>query len=406
MNTKHSKSLFVLVLLSLFTIFLFFFKIPGKNFVFIPKRNKDLTLVSKAIDTIRAFYVESISNQKLIDSAISGMVSSLDDHSCFIPPDSYEESEIEATGNFAGIGVEITMDKNEIMIVSPIADSPAELAQLKPYDKIIKINNIETKNMTLSEITKKLRGTPGSNINLTIKRNENSFNISLTRDIILINTIKKTTIFDDNIGYIKITKFQENTYKKLTETLDILLEKNIKKLIIDLRNNPGGLLDAAINIAELFLDEKTIIVKTKGKTPAQNETYISHKTSKYNNLDIAILINNGSASASEVFTGALKDANKAKIFGEKSFGKGSIQTVFPIALNTSLMITTGKYFTPKDQVIDKKGIMPDIIIKNSENFMDLCEYNPDSNNNKFLERNSSEIKDIQLKTAIDYLKNK
>jgi len=321
-------------------------------------------LFSDAVSLIRTDYVDEVDSKKLIYGAMKGMLASLDDYSQFMEPDEFNEIKLETKGEFAGIGIEISMKDSILTIVTPIAGTPGEAAGLKPGDKIVKIDGAVTEKLMLNDAVKKLRGKAGSTVVLTIWReNEDKiFDVTIKRDTIKIHSIKKAAILEDGIGYVRIAEFQENTPRDLEAALVKLEGKKMDSLILDLRNNPGGLLDVAVYVAEKFLPKDTPIVSIKGRVEEQNAVFKSSGSFNHPPYPIVILVNEGSASASEIVAGALKDSRRATIMGRKTFGKASVQTVIPMKDGSALRLTTASYYTPSGLMIRDQGIAPDIII--------------------------------------------
>ena len=342
-----------------------------------PKGNKtqskedlysQVELFSDAISSIRNDYVEEVDSKKMVYGALHGMLSSLDDFSSFMDPDEYKEVSAEAKGEFGGIGIEITSKDGIITIIAPIAGTPADNAGIKPGDKIVRINGKSTKDMTLNDAVKIMRGDPGTQLTLTIwrEKEEKVLEISIKRAVIKINSIKDAYLIEDKIGYVKLIEFQEKCAHELDEALKKLEAQGMNSLILDLRNNPGGLLDSAIDIGERFLAKDKVIVSTKSRTPAQNVVYKSSGNFKRSDYPLIVLINEGSASASEIVAGALQDNKRAVLLGTKTFGKGSVQTVIPLKDNSALRLTTASYFTPSGKSIMHQGVVPDVIVESEE----------------------------------------
>ena len=329
---------------------------------------KQLELFSDAVSVIRTDYVEEKKSKDLIYGALKGMLSSLDPYSQFMDPDTYNEMKVETEGEFGGIGIEITMKDDLLTIISPIDDTPAYKAGLKAGDKIVKIEGNVTKDLTLVEAVKKLRGKPGTDVNIIILRESEKklLEFKITRAIIKIASIKKAEIVEPGIGYIRLSEFQENTPRDLTEALKKLESDGLKGLVLDLRNNPGGLLDVSVDVGGKFLEEGKVVVSTKGRIESQNIEFRSRNKNKHLNYPIVVMINGGSASASEIVAGALQDYKRAIILGTKSFGKGSVQTVVPMSDGSAVRLTTSKYYTPNGRSIHGLGIVPDIIVEYEE----------------------------------------
>lgn len=326
-------------------------------------------LFSYVLTTVRSEYVEEKTPKDLIYGALDGMLASLDPHSQFLKPEDYIELKTETQGKFGGIGIEITTRDGLLTIITPIEDTPAWKAGLKPGDKIVKINNELTRDVTLSQAVKKLRGNPGTKVTLTVLREDEMkiHEFTMIREIIHIQDVKDVHIIEDHIGYIRLTEFREDSFKEFEKALQELKSKGADSLVLDLRNNPGGLLSVAINVAEIFLPEGQMIVSTKGRQEAQNLFNKStNKNTDYLSWPIVVLINEGSASGSEIVAGALKDDKRAVIVGEKSFGKGSVQSVIPLPDGSGLRLTTAKYYTPSGICIHGIGIIPDIVVERKD----------------------------------------
>ncbi len=325
---------------------------------------KELKLFSEVLDLVQRSYVNPVTPKELIYGAIQGMLSNLDPHSSFLTPDDYKELQIETKGSFTGIGIEITIRDGILTVVAPIEGTPAWKAGLKPGDKILKINGKPTKGMSLIEAVKLLRGPKGTKVTISILRkgwNELK-DITLVRDVIPIMSVHAYTI-EPGYGYIRITNFQEKTPNELVKGLAKLEKENkpLKGIIIDLRNNPGGLLDAAVKVADEFLD-KGLIVYTKGRIKQQNLRFEATPNKRKHPYPIVVLVNEGSASASEIVAGALQDQHRAILVGTRTFGKGSVQTIIPLPDGSAVRITTAQYYTPSGRSIQAKGIEPDIVV--------------------------------------------
>ena len=327
-----------------------------------------IQLFSDAIALIQSNYVDEIEPKKLIYGALGGMLRALDPYSQFMDPDTYNEMKVETTGKFGGLGIEISIRDHLLTIIAPIDGTPAHKAGLKAGDKIVKIDGEPTRDIALIGAVKKLRGKPGTSVDLTILREKEKklLDFSITRDIIEIASIKESEVIDGNVGYIKLVEFQEDTDRELEKALRKLEGEGINSLILDLRNNPGGLLNSAISIADKFLDADKLIVTTKGKKESQVTEFKSRRKDIARDYPLAIVVNGGSASASEIVAGAIQDNNRGIIIGVKTFGKGSVQTVVPLADGSALRITTAKYFTPSGKSIVNDGITPDIIVEQKE----------------------------------------
>ncbi|MBF0619380.1 MAG: S41 family peptidase [Candidatus Omnitrophica bacterium] len=323
-------------------------------------------LFSYALSTVQSEYVVEKTPKDLIYGALEGMVGGLDPHSQFLSPDDYQDLKTDTEGKFGGLGIEISIRDGLLTVVTPIEDTPAWKAGLKPGDRIVKIEKVLTRDMKLSDAVKKLRGAPGTKVHITILR-EAEFKVNeveITREIIHVQDIKDAHILEDGIGYVRLVEFRENSYEEMHKALLKLKADGATALVLDLRNNPGGLLNVAIKISEMFLPEGKTIVSTKGRHPEQDSIAISHNAAnEFGAWPIVALINEGSASGSEILAGALKDNKRAVTLGAKSFGKGSVQSVIPMPDGSGLRLTTSKYFTPSGVCIHEIGITPDIVIE-------------------------------------------
>src|SRR3989338_4315862 len=324
-----------------------------------------IELFSYALTTIQSEYVDEKTPKDLIYGSLKGMLASLDPHSQFLDPDDYKELKTETQGKFGGLGIEISIRDGLLTIVTPLEDTPAWRAGLKPGDRIVKIEGQLTKELSLNDAVKKLHGEPGTKVPITILR-EDEFKIhefTITREIIQIQDVKDTMILENNIGYVRLTEFREESHAELVKALTNLKELGADSLVFDLRNNPGGLLNVAIKITEEFLPAGQTIVSTKGRHASQDVISKSTNTDHVVEWPMVILLDEGSASGSEILAGALKDDKRAVIVGTKSFGKGSVQSVIPLPDGSGLRLTTSKYFTPSGISIHGKGIEPDVLVK-------------------------------------------
>mgnify|MGYP000801231355 FL=1 len=324
-----------------------------------------LNLFGEVMERAKVSYVEDVSDKKLIESAINGMLSSLDPHSSFLDDQSFKYMSEQTKGKFGGLGIEVTMENGVVKVVSPIDDTPASKAGLKPGDYITNIDGEAVMGMTLNDAVDKMRGKIGSKVKLTIRRiNEKPLEVILKREEIKIQSVKNSIKADD-VVYIRISSFSEDvdtmTAKAIKDAKKKLGDK-LKGVVIDVRNNPGGLLDQAVNVSDLFLD-KGEIVSTRSRNEEDTVKYTAKEGDIAKGLPIVVIINDGSASASEIVAGALQDHKRAIILGEKSFGKGSVQTVIPLGKYGAMRLTTARYYTPSGRSIQAKGIEPDIEVK-------------------------------------------
>ena len=326
----------------------------------------ELETFAKVLAIVQKNYVEPVSTKRLIDGAITGMLASLDPHSAYLTPDLYRDLEVETRGSFGGLGIEITIKNGTLTVVSPIEDTPAYRAGLKAGDQIIKINDDFTKDMSLTEAVKQMRGPKGSKIKLLLHRNGLSelFTVTMARDVIKIQSVKSKTL-DGGYGYVRVTTFQESTNDTLEKALDDFSGKDhgkVKGVVLDLRDNPGGLLNQAVKVSDDFLDGG-LIVYTQGRQDNQQQKYFSHKKKDFDDYPMVVLVNGGSASASEIVAGALQDQKRAVILGTQTFGKGSVQTILPLDDHSALRLTTARYYTPTGRSIQAVGITPDVDVE-------------------------------------------
>jgi carboxyl-terminal processing protease len=329
---------------------------------------QQLNLFGDVFEKIRSDYVEPVSDEKLVEAAINGMLTSLDPHSSYLNPKDWEDMQVQTKGEFGGLGIEVTMENGVIKVVSPIDGTPAAKAGIQPADLIIQIDGKPILGMTLSQAVDKMRGPVDSKIVLTVRRGkEPPFDVTLQRAVIKIESVKGQ-IIDNNIAYIRVTSFSEQTTSGLQDTLTKLKGQagaKLQGLVLDLRNNPGGLLDQAIGVVDTFVD-KGEIVSTRGRDPSQAQRYNATPGDMLDGLPIVILINGGSASASEIVAGAMQDHHRAILLGTRSFGKGSVQTIIPIPGHGAIRLTTARYYTPSGRSIQAKGIEPDIHVEQAK----------------------------------------
>jgi len=324
---------------------------------------KNLEVFSNVLSIIQQNYVEEINVQEVIEGAIKGMLNSLDPHSSFMKPEDFKELQVETKGSFSGIGIEITIKDGILTVVSPIEGTPAFKKGIQAGDLIIKIENEPTKDMSLMEAVKKLRGVKGTEVTISIHREgwPELKEITMIRDVIPLHSVRAKTL-EPGYGYIRITNFQTKTTADLKKALEELTSAgDIKGLVLDLRNNPGGLLDQSVKVADQFIKEG-VIVSTKGRLKDQNMEFTAHSRGKVYTLPLVVLVNGGSASASEIVAGALQDHKRALILGTQTFGKGSVQTIIPMNDGAGLRLTTARYYTPNGTSIQAKGITPDILV--------------------------------------------
>ena len=323
----------------------------------------ELRTFSEVFAKVKESYVEEVNDKDMIESAIRGMLSSLDPHSNFLNIEEFTELKVGTTGEFGGLGIEVTMEDGFVKVVSPIDDTPAFRAGVQAGDLVIRLDETPVKGMTLNDAVKIMRGKPGIDIDLTIIREgeEKPLNIVITRDIIKITSVKNR-ILEKGFGYLRVTSFQTRTTEQVREAIEKMQkeeEGKLNGLVLDLRNNPGGVLNAAVGVSDLFI-EKGKIVYTEGREGDSKLNFNAKPGDILNGIPIVVLVNGGSASASEIVAGALQDHSRAVIMGSKSFGKGSVQTIYPMSSKTAVKITTARYFTPSGRSIQAEGIKPDI----------------------------------------------
>ncbi|TNF65923.1 MAG: S41 family peptidase [Gammaproteobacteria bacterium] len=330
---------------------------------------------TQVLEIIRTLYVEKITDKEMLENAIEGMLERLDPHSTYLDEKELSDLSLATKGEFGGLGIEVTIEHGVVKVVAPIDDTPAQKAGIKAGDLIVRIDNHQVKGLTLTEAIDLMRGKKGTPITLTVVRvgSAKPLTFKIYRDIIKITSVKSRLI-EDKYGYIRISAFQENTEKNLFKALEDLEKESNGKLegiILDLRNNPGGILQAAVDVADMFLDANKLkydkkIVYAKGRLKASKFEGISETSDASEGLPIVVLVNSGSASASEIVAGALQDHGRAIIMGIKTFGKGSVQTVLPLNGNSAVKITTARYYTPKGKSIQAEGVMPDITVNELE----------------------------------------
>ena len=329
------------------------------------KTYEELKVFSDVLDIIEKNYVDPVDSKKLIRGAIQGMISSIDPHSAFLLPEAYKDLQIETKGHFSGVGIVITLQDKVVTVISPIEGTPAYKAGIKAGDQIIKVDGEETKTMMLWEAVKKMRGKKGTSVVITVRREgvSDPIDFTIVRDIIPLESVRSHLLKPD-CGYIRITNFRENTADDVKAALRKLESDNtpLKGLILDLRDNPGGLLDQAVEVADIFL-EKGQIVSIKGRLKTHSKVYTAHPDKNERPHPMILLINAGSASASEIVAGALQDHGRALVLGTTSFGKGSVQTVEPLRDGSGLKLTIARYYTPDGHAIQARGIIPDIVVE-------------------------------------------
>lgn len=376
---------------------------------------EELDFFAKALNFVRENYVESPDDKELVYGAIEGMLQSLDPHSVFMPADVYKELQLDTTGRFGGVGIEVTVRDGVLTVIAPIEGTPASSADIRPGDRILQINGKTTKHMSLGDAVGLMRGRRGSKVTLQIGREGRApFNVRLKRDVIHVQSVRSVEQLGDGLAYIRISAFQQDTSNSLEEALNKLEQSpaGLTGLIIDLRNNPGGLLTEAIAVADKFLD-KGVIVSTKSRTEPEIKRE-AMKEGTHKNYPIILLVNGGSASASEIVAGALQDNKRAILIGEQTFGKGSVQTVYEMGNGAALKLTVARYYTPSGRSIQSEGIRPDIIVAPKIHEQEIRVSQDMSEKDKAKSHDEDEEEsftisveeDVQKEAAIDYLRKK
>jgi carboxyl-terminal processing protease len=343
----------------------------------------ELRAFTEVFGRIKQDYVEPVEDKKLLTEAINGMLNGLDPHSAYLDAEAYKELQVGTQGEFGGLGIEVGMEDGFVKVVSPIVDTPAFKAGIKPGDLIVKLDETPVKGLTLAEAVKRMRGKPNSQITLTVVRKGEAkpLVLTLTRAVIKVQSVKYQMIEPD-YGYVRVTQFQEHTGENLVRAIETLYKQNgkdLKGLVLDLRNDPGGLLTQAVAVSSAFLPNDALVVYTDGRTPdakmkltassehylrgSRGEDYLKKLPTGVKNVPMVVLVNQGSASASEIVAGALQDHKRAIVMGTQTFGKGSVQTILPLGNNTAIKLTTARYYTPGGNSIQAKGITPDIVVE-------------------------------------------
>jgi carboxyl-terminal processing protease len=370
------------------------------------EKYKHLDTFTQVMHLIETNYVEDVENKTMVYGAIKGMLNELDPHSTFLDPDTLKEFREETQGEFGGLGITIGLREKILTVISPLEDTPAYRKGIQAGDEIIKIEGESTAGITLHDAVKKLRGKPKTDVTITIHRKavKKPFDVTITRDIIKISSVKTNMI--GNIGYIRLVQFTNKVSRNVADAIEKLSEKGADSLIIDVRNNPGGLLTEAINVSSLFIPANKIVVYTKDRQQTRQDFKSKSFSFRETKKPIIVLVNEGSASASEILTGALQDYERATIMGAKTYGKASVQSVIPLMDGSAVKLTTAKYFTPNGRAIHGIGIEPDIAIE-----LNIPE-NPEAPSDKETEKRASNMevayydleKDNQLKAAVDKMK--
>lgn len=378
----------------------------------------NLRLFSQVLERVRQDYVdgEKLTYQELIYGALKGMLNSLDPHSEFLEPDKYEDLKKDTEGSFGGVGIQIGLRGEFLTVIAPIDDTPASRAGILPGDRILKIEGKSCERMSLTEAVKQLRGKPGTEVTITVLRPSTGAikDHKLVRADINVPTVKDITgkrefpIGEGQIGYVRITQFSERTDSELDDALNRLTSQSAKGLILDLRDNPGGLLDQAAKVCEKFLPARTLVVSTEGRDPSEKREYRSRSRGQHLALPMVVLVNTGSASASEIVAGCLQDLKRAVVVGEQTFGKGSVQSIIALQDGAALRLTTAKYYTPSHKVIHEQGITPDVVIPLTAEESEALFVKRTPGAVETLDPERQEkirmVRDVQLERATDLLK--
>ncbi len=357
-------------LINIFFIGLIFFSTKSYSNTASDKLYEKIDLFGEVLEKIKQEYVDEVDQADVMDSAINGVLQSLDPYSAYMSPELFKSMQTESRGEFGGLGIEIGMEAGVVKVIAPIADTPAAKAGIKAGDYIVRINNEQVQGKTLMEAVKLMRGPVGTSIELTIRRKnlKKPLTFNIQRQIIEVQSVESKVLGDKkNIGYIKLKSFNENSDKQLINLVKKYEKQNIKGYIIDLRNNPGGLLNQAVTITDFFLEEGEI-VSTKGRRTSETRKFFARTGDGVKGKPVIVLINNGSASASEIFAGALKDHKRAIILGENSYGKGSVQSIIPLKNGGGIRLTISKYYLPSGKSISEVGVSPDIVIEEEKQF--------------------------------------
>ena len=328
-----------------------------------------IDLFGEVLDKINKEYVDEVNHSDAMDAAINGVLQSLDPYSAYMSPDTFKEMETETSGKFGGLGIEVGMEFGVVKVITPMDDSPAERKGVKAGDYIVQINGVQVQGKTLSEAVELMRGPVGTSLEITVRRKglKKALTFEIIREIIEVKSVK-SKIIDNNVGYIRLTAFNDNSSKQVKDKINKFKKKKINKYVLDLRNNPGGLLSQAVKISDFFLNNGEI-VSTKSRKSYENKKYFAKKGDIINGETLVVLINYGSASASEIVAGALKDHKRAILIGENSYGKGSVQSIIPLKNKGAIRLTISKYYLPSGESISGTGITPDIEVnENSDEF--------------------------------------
>ena len=426
-EVKKSKSWFfrsytIITFIAAFTIGITVGVVKSNDVLAVVHTYDDLEIFADVLSLVETNYVDPVESKKLIEGAINGMLRTLDPHSSYMTPESFKEMQVETEGEFGGLGIEITADGGWVTVVAPMEETPAWRAGIKSGDKIVKVNGESTHDMNLMDAVRKMRGKKGTPVTITIMRDgfEEPKDFVIVREIIKVASVKYD-MMPDNWGYLRIRSFSKDTGAETANALADLKKRGMRGIVLDLRNDPGGLLNQAVEVSEQFLKKGELVVYTKGRIPSQNMRFTAQKgLEKDNNYPMVVLVNNGSASASEIVAGAMQDLKRAILVGSQSFGKGSVQTIIPLGSQGALRLTTARYYTPAGRSIQAKGIDADILIEqplppelqgknvSTEGEASLKghltnEGGGDEGGGSSAYVPEDKTKDVQLKAAIDFL---
>ena len=377
---------------------------------------EELKIFAEVLTQVKKHYVEEVQTNDLVHGAVRGMLKTLDPHSAYMTPEMYKEMKVETKGEFEGLGIQIGIRDHHVIVIAPIEGTPAHAAGIQTGDVILKVDETPTKDLTLMEAVQRMRGPKGTSVTLTVQREGASETLSFTliRDTIKIQSVR-SRLLDDHIGYVRISQFQESTPQDLDRELVTLQDQGLQGLILDLRNNPGGLLSSAVGVSEQFLQSDTLIVSVKGRDGRKDE-YRASPLRDPQESPMIVLVNQGSASASEIVAAAMQDWGKAVILGKTTFGKGSVQTILPLSDGSGLRLTTAKYYTPSGESIHSVGVKPDIVVEPKPITLDEAQKESTTSEedapasseegNAKEEDLEAELmkKDVQLQKAIELLK--
>ncbi|HTL69777.1 MAG TPA: S41 family peptidase [Candidatus Eisenbacteria bacterium] len=329
---------------------------------------EDLNLLVDVLAIIKTEYVDDVPLKKLMGGAMSGMLKALDPYSQFLDEDAYRDLKVDTEGRFGGLGLEVSVKNGHLHVIAPLDDTPAARAGIVAGDTILKLNGESTRDLSLSEAVKRMRGAPGSKLALTVMREGQPklIEFEIARDTIQVKSVKEARLVDGKTGYIRLSSFQEKSPADFTQAVDGLLAQGMTGLILDVRNNAGGLLSAAVAITERFVPEGEVIVTTRGRNPSKSSKFVSHNKKPYSIRPLIVLVNKGSASGSEIFAGAVQDYRLGTVVGQKTFGKASVQTLIPLPDGSAIRLTTSKYYTPNGRLLHEAGVVPDVAVESDE----------------------------------------